>query len=205
MHINSILLNIDRTIKKEKPDRQFVINKMDEITSLTEHMSQTIEDFRHLFKTDEEPKVFTLDSAVNDALVLMSNQLFDIDLKINLLEETTIKSSKTELIQVIIIILANAIEAFRLQQIKDKKINISSQKWDEKLLISIEDNAGGITPEHLEKIFDPYFTSKKQSGGTGLGLYIADIIITQKMNGKLSVSNTPSGAKFSITLAKQLN
>lgn len=205
MHINAILLNMDKDIQQEKPDSQFLTLKMNEIASLTEHMSQTIEDFRNLFQPDEALKIFDLDSAVNDVLVLMRNQFFDIDIEVNCLEKMTIEGNKTELMQVIIIILANAIEALRLQQIKSKRIEVIVRLLGSKALISIEDNAGGISPEYLEKIFDPYFTGKKQSGGTGLGLYIADMIITKKMNGELSVSNTSSGAIFSISLSKPLN
>jgi signal transduction histidine kinase len=205
MHINSILLNMDKNIQQENSNSQLLTVKVDEIASLTEHMSQTIEDFRNLFQTDEALRIFYLDSAVNDVLVLMSNQFFDIDLEVNCLEKTPVEGNKTELMQVIIIILGNAIEALKLQQIEGKRIAITVGELDNKALLSIEDNAGGISQEYLEKIFDPYFTDKKQSGGTGLGLYIADMIITKKMSGELSVSNTSSGARFSVCLNKSLN
>ncbi len=202
MHINSILLNMDEAVKSEKYDSQILVKEVEEIGSLTEHMSRTIEDFRHLFKPEQNSEVFELGSVVKDVLVLLKNQFFDIDLNVKNPEEITIDGNKTELMQVLIIILSNSVEALKLQKIDNKKIDITLQQLGNEVSILIEDNAGGINSNHLEKIFDPYFTSKKQSGGTGLGLYIAKIIITQKMDGVLSVVNTSSGAIFSITLTK---
>ena len=204
MHINAILLNMEKDIQQEKPNSQFLTVKIDEIAALTEHMSQTIEDFRHLFQADNTHEKFDLDSTVNDVLVLMNNQFFDIDLEVNCQEKVAAEGNRTEFMQVIIIILANAIEALSLQQVKSKKIELIIRKLKNKAVISIEDNAGGINPEYLQKIFDPYFTNKKQSNGTGLGLYIADMIVTKKMNGELAVSNTSTGAIFSISLSNTL-
>ena len=203
MHINSILLNMDNALdtkESKKKNKEFLDNKIDEISALTGHMSQTIEDFRNLFKIEKEQTHFKLKSVMDDVLFLMKNHFQDITIDYKQVDDVSILSNKSELMQVMIIILGNAIEALKKSNIDDKKIHINIQKSKQKLSISIEDNAGGIEPEYISKIFDPYFTSKKQSGGTGLGLYIAKIIIENNIKGKLIAKNTSKGAKFTILL-----
>jgi len=101
---------------------------------------------------------------------------------------------KTEFSQVILNILNNAIDVLTERNIKDKKIwiRINGSK------LEIEDNAGGIPEEIKDKIFEPYFTTKFQSQGTGIGLYMSRVIITQHFNGKLYVYNSKNGAVFVI-------
>ncbi len=96
--------------------------------------------------------------------------------------------------------MSNAIEVLHLRQIKNKKIIIQIILHQQCLLLSVEDNGGGIIADNLTTIFDPYFTTKKQSGGTGLGLYIAKIIVEQRMGGKIMAINSPIGAKFIVVL-----
>ena len=104
--------------------------------------------------------------------------------------------------QVMIIMISNAIEVLNNRKIENKKITLSIKTSNNDALISIEDNAGGINPENAAVIFDPYFTTKEQSGGTGLGLYIAKIIVEHNMDGSIVASNTSTGAKFTISLIR---
>lgn len=200
MHINSILLNMDVALGSNKSP-EYLANKIEDISSLTAHMSQTIEDFRGLFKAENEQENFKLAGAINDVIFLLKNNLTDIEIDFNTHDETTVFSYKNELIQVIIILLSNAVEVLHLRQIKNKKIIIQIILHQQRVLLSIEDNAGGIIADNLTTIFDPYFTTKKQSGGTGLGLYIAKIIVEQRMGGKIMAANSPIGAKFIVVLA----
>lgn len=131
----------------------------------------------------------------------MKNNLNSIDLNINSNDEIMLYGQRGELIQVIIIILSNAIEVLNLRnKNKKKQLYIDMGTLGEIVYITMEDNAGGIVSENIETIFDPYFTTKEQSGGTGLGLYIAKIIVEQKMQGELAVKNISNGARFTITL-----
>jgi signal transduction histidine kinase len=204
MHINSILMNMGTTLDNKKISGNYLEEKIDEVAALTTHMSQTIEDFRGLFKQENEQSQFYLTSAINDVLMLMKNSLNDIDIVYDSNAVVSVIGYRSELIQVIIILLSNAVEALNNRDIKNKKIKIktSTQLFNSSVDIIIEDNAGGISPENLATVFDPYFTTKQQLGGTGLGLYIAKIIIEHKMAGKLTVTNTTDGAKFSILLGK---
>jgi len=203
MHINSILMNMDSSLDADNTKNQgkvYLENKIDEVATLTAHMSQTIEDFRGLFKVEKEKTHFTVESAVSDVLALMKNSFNNIEIDYQDKGKTSIFAHRSELIQLIIILLSNAVEVLNSRDIESKRIIIDIRAVNESVVITIEDSAGGITPENMEAIFTPYFTTKEQSGGTGLGLYLAKIIVEQKMHGKISVSNTPSGAKFSIVI-----
>jgi len=200
MHINSILMNIDVALEVKHKDEQYLRKKTEEVSSLTSHMSQTIEDFRDLFKLEVEQKYFVLETAVNDVLFLMKNVFNNIEVVYKSRGNTNIVMHRSELIQVLIIIMSNAVEVLSLREIENMKIIIENKAIENNVTITIEDNAGGIIPENLSTIFDPYFTTKEQSGGTGLGLYISKIIVEHKMGGELSVTNTTDGAKFTIVL-----
>ena len=210
MHINSILMNMDNALntnhaldtnKTKDKGKEYIDKKIDEVAMLTAHMSQTIEDFRGLFKVEKEQTQFTLESAISDVLTLMKNSFNNIEIYYKIHDETLISAHRSELIQVIIILLSNAVEVLNKRDIQNKLIIIESTTVKNLVSFSIEDNAGGITSENLETIFDPYFTTKEQSGGTGLGLYLAKIIVEQKMLGKITAMNTAGGARFKIVLS----
>ena len=205
MHINSILLNMEVALENKDAKNQIkdnLENKIDEVATLTAHMSQTIEDFRGLFSVEREYTNFTLQEMINDVLALLKNNLDYIELEFHIEDDISIFGHRSELMQVIIIVLSNSIEVLNIREVKKKKIIINIKTSDESALISIEDNAGGVDLENIDIIFDPYFTTKELSGGTGLGLYVAKIIIEQNMGGKISVSNAADGAKFLISLIK---
>ena len=203
MHINSILMNMDSSINKTRTITQNQINvKVDEIATLTAHMSQTIEDFRGLFSVEKEQIHLTLEDAINDVLTLMKNSFNNIKVDYKIIGETTILAHRSELIQLIIILLSNAVEALNNHNNQNKKITIMAYTSGRGGVITIEDNAGGIKSKNVDAIFAPYFTTKEQSGGTGLGLYIAKIIAEQKIGGEIIAANTSVGAKFTILLNK---
>ncbi len=202
MHINSILMNMDNALETKKSRKDYLGKKIDEVAILTTHMSQTIEDFRGLFQFEKEHTKFNLENVINDVLALMKNGFNNIDIDYDAQPSLTIFAYRSELIQVIIILLSNALEALNKSDIDNKRIKIETYESKNGVEISIVDNAGGIPPENIAVIFDPYFTTKAQSGGTGLGLYIAKIIVEHKMLGKIIASNTTTGAKFTIKLGK---
>jgi signal transduction histidine kinase len=196
MNINAILLNIDRVSEGEHKD--YLAHKVDELSDLTTHMSQTIEDFRGLFKQNKEKQVFNLYSVTHEVLKLMANTLKEIDIRVNIESNATMFNYKNEFIQVMIILLNNAKEALHQREVKHKSILITVESNTRIIHVSVEDNAGGILSEHCDKIFNPYYTTKEQTGGTGLGLYISKIIIEHNMGGEISVDNTDKGANFML-------
>jgi signal transduction histidine kinase len=200
MSINAILMTMDRAIETNTKPPQYLEDKMEDIIALTTHMSQTIEDFRSLFKTDKEKTIFDLGETLIQVLDLFKSALKEVRVKFDNSHALHYYGHHNELKQVIIILLSNALEAFESRQIKDRRLIFMIKKDHERLSLVIEDNAGGIAKETLEHIFDPYFSTKKSTGGSGLGLYIAKIIIEQNMQGELTVINTVEGAHFSIIL-----
>ena len=203
MNINSILMNVNRVIElKEENKEPYIINKVEDISSLTSFMSNTIEDFRLLFNENKEKDFFYLANAMSQAMNVLASSIKDINIIIDNKTEVLYYGYLNELVQVLIIIINNAKEALIDKNIKDKNIKIFIYEKDQFIYIEIEDNAQGIKEDFLDSIFEPYITSKKDSGGSGLGLYIAKIIIEQNMKGLLSAHNINDGAKFIICLGK---
>lgn len=199
MNINAVMMNIDRGIEVGK-DKEILAKKILEVFAQTAHMSNTIEDFRNLLKVEKEKSAFDVEGVVANVLTLLKNNLKHIKIVNRLEKGISLESYRSELSQVLIILLSNASEICMIREIKKRYIYIISSQDDDGVTLSIEDNAGGILDSDLSKIFDPYYTTKKQTGGTGLGLYIAKIIIEHNMQGSLDVINTTDGAKFTIRI-----
>ncbi|MEA3553270.1 MAG: HAMP domain-containing sensor histidine kinase [Campylobacterota bacterium] len=187
------------------------------IMGYVDFLTQTIEDFRGFFHEDKEKINFNIMDIVKKTLSItnITYNEYDIELSSNLQDNTPLMAygMPSELSQVLLNILNNAKDAIVSNNIKDRYVNISYNESKETNTIYIHDNAGGIPDDILEKIFDPYFTTKHQSQGTGIGLYMSKDIIEKHMNGKLSVKNTPIsfnhkqyiGACFKIELPKSNN
>jgi signal transduction histidine kinase len=202
MNVNTVLMNLERGIETHKPQVSLQ-EKVDEIYTLTSHMSATIEDFRNLLKAEKSRKFFQLKAVIDQVLALLKGNLKGVVVDISCDSTLSIDSYPSEFSQVLIILLSNAAEALHQRQVTDKKIRINVIDQPSWIYITISDNAQGISPDHIEHIFDPYFTTKDQTGGTGLGLYIARIIIEHNMHGKLTASNDTEGAVFRIRLPKK--
>ena len=124
-----------------------------------------------------------------------------IELLLTLDEGLKVYGYQNELFQVILNLVNNSIEAFEdKDEIFNKEIHITSFQEDSNILIIVEDNAGGIPKEHIEKIFDPYFTTKHKKQGVGVSLYMCKEIVYKHHNGDINVTNTKNGAKFTIII-----
>jgi signal transduction histidine kinase len=199
MNINVILMNLDKGISQGREER-YLKEKLSEIFSLTSHMSHTIEDFRNFMKEKKEKETFRIKDAIMDVTALIKSNLAGIELHYEMQDDLSVSSYKSELAQVLITLLGNASEVLKLHGIANKKIFIRLREEKGYARIEIEDNGGGISEKDIGRVFDPYFTTKEQTGGTGLGLYIAKIIIEQSMEGKLFVVNIREGARFTVII-----
>ncbi len=174
------------------------------ITEQTEFLSKTINTFRDFIKEDKEIKECILQEELDKVLSIVGMTLKDygIELKNNIDYTNPIKitTASGELSQVIINIMNNAKDILNEKQLKEPIVILDMIKNKNYVLITIEDNGGGIPNSIIDKIFDPYFTTKHQSQGTGLGLNMSYKIITESLKGKIYVENTLNGAKFSIEL-----
>lgn len=164
-------------------------------------MSQTINDFMNFFKPDQEMQQFSLNDVIKDIESLMKAQLQGRGIRILYDERNpiTIFSYKKELAHVLINIIANARDAYEGLHMDSKTITVSlSEREDRQLSLTVRDRAGGIIPENIDKIFDPYFTTKDQGKGTGIGLYMSKRIVLEILHGTIEAANTSEGAEFSI-------
>jgi signal transduction histidine kinase len=184
-----------------------VIEKFDvEVDNLLQHMSKTIDDFRNFFIPSKEKVDFELIKSIGEILNIVNAQLDNHDIKLiiknHYKSDITLNGYPNEFKQVIVNIITNAKDAIIKRQeqkeIIDGVVVIDLYKNDEQIKIDISDNGGGIPEDIIHRVFEPYFTTKFQTQGTGLGLYMSKTIIETNMKGALSVKNGDDGAVFSI-------
>jgi signal transduction histidine kinase len=169
---------------------------------IIQSMSKTIDDFKGFYKADKKLETFCIESAVGEVMEILSAQLklASINVMFDKTGSHELIGLKNELKQVILNLLSNAKDALIEKKPQNAFIKIECIQDGDKLLLGIEDNGGGIKEESLGEIFEPYFTTKSDSAGTGIGLYMSKEIVENHMNGKLEVRNTGAGAKFTIIL-----
>lgn len=168
------------------------------------YMSRTIDDFRHFFKSDMPKEYTQMEDIINTTIKVIGKSLeyYGISLKIQNDSKTSILIQKSSLMQVLLNILGNAKDALVSNNVADARINLTVNETDDAFILSICDNAGGIPEDVMNKINQPYFTTK-QENGTGLGVYIAQTIIEKQLSGSLAWHNTLKGACFVVTLKKK--
>ena len=178
----------------------------DHILNSSNYLSQTINDFSNFFKKDEEKINFYINDTLEQNIKLIKEKINskNIEVKILLKDKIEIFGNKNEFQQALLNIITNSIDALSESSIEEKLIIISYEKYT----LSIQDNANGIKENIIQHIFDPYFTTKHKSQGTGIGLYMAQNILENNMNFKLEVENKKFifnnknyfGANFTIRL-----
>jgi PAS domain S-box-containing protein len=183
---------------------------MNSINNSAQYLSTTIDDFRSFFdpKNNKEKK-FLISNMIDKTLNIVSSQFVSKNIEIiKNIEKISINSLENELIQVLLNILNNSKDALMKLENEKRLIFINAYREDEDIKIEIKDNAKGISKEIIDRIFEPYFTTKHQSQGTGIGLYMCKNIIENHLNGILDVCNEKYnykgvsyiGAKFSIQI-----
>jgi signal transduction histidine kinase len=193
----SFLLN---DLSKENMEK-ITGESMDQI----KYMSKTIDDFRNFFRPDKPKAPFAIKDAVADVLKIASAGLENNSVSVETdycEEELLVDGYENEFKQVILNLISNAKDATveHNSNSSDRKIKISLSKHNQEAILSVLDNGGGIKDEVLEKIFEPYFTTKEQGKGTGIGLYMSKMIVEDNMLGRLSAMNDGNGAKFLVEL-----
>ena len=202
--LNGLLVNLDYDYENSRLNKNSFNNYLNEAEKLTAYMSKTIEDFSDFFNPKKKKEIFSIKELLLSTRSLLSVSLKNerILLEIKGSRDIKINSFKSELMQIILTIISNAKDAFILNDTKNRVIIIFLYKCDKEIVIDIQDNAGGIDENIIGNIFEPYFTTKNNLQGTGLGLYIANSIVTGSLGGELLVQNKKKGAKFTIKFKK---
>ena len=200
--VNAVVLLLDEILYTRNIKDEALEEKLFEIESLTEYMSRTIDDFKNFYAQDKYKEEFILQDLVKKSIFIVQGVLdsHDIETTLNLDEEFSYRGYKNELQQVLVVLLNNAKDALVSQNILEPKIEIKCKKFTNHYSIEVCDNAGGVNDEIIERIFEPYFSTKDKKQGVGLGLYISKKIIEDSLNGELSVRNSKRGACFKINL-----
>ncbi|QOP45526.1 FIST N-terminal domain-containing protein [Sulfurimonas paralvinellae] len=172
------------------------------IENVTQRMSQTINDFMNFTKSTNKKERIVFDEIFNDIFQIIGTQLenHNITVNIDIEKENALYTYKKELEHILINIIANARDALENIKDKDKEINIKAYTKEKLFVIKIADNAGGIDESIINRIFEPYFTTKETNKGTGLGLYMSKKILQEHLSGDIFVRNYNDGAEFTIIM-----
>ena len=167
---------------------------------LIHHMSRTIDDFRNYFRPDKEKHDFKVSEAVENTLSLIKDSFRSDHISIEVIAKAdpVINGYQHEFAQVLLNILINARDALTEQGSEHPMVTVTTSSAGGAAIVTVTDNAGGIPEGIIGRIFDPYLTTKGPQNGTGVGLFMSKTIIEKNMGGRLTVSNTGTGAEFRI-------
>lgn len=190
-------LGINHSIKEST-------KQLDVISHQVEYLSRTITDFRNFFKKDNTKKQVQSREIIEQSLLIIGKLLENnnIEVRISRLGTKVFNTFSNELENVFINLIKNAADAFiqNNNNSKEKWISISSEENDQFITYEISDNAGGIDESLIHRIFEPYFSTKDEKNGTGLGLYMNKMIVENHLRGTISCKNSDIGAVFTIKL-----
>lgn len=184
-------------------DDKYISNFIEKTGSQIRYMSKTIDDFRNFFKPDKQKATFDVLEAIDESIALMGAGLKNnnITLVKNFPSSCiSLYGNKTELAQVFLNIFANAKDALSSSATRERVISVEAAEDRGWIYIRIQDNGGGIDSAMLDRLFEPYTTTKKF--GTGIGLYMSKIIVEEGFGGSLTAVNAKDGAKFEIKLER---
>ncbi|MDR2152360.1 MAG: sensor histidine kinase [Helicobacteraceae bacterium] len=184
---------------------EYLKNSVDKTMWQLKFMSSTIDDFSNFFKPDKAKTIFDLSKVAQNSIALVAAQLksADIDFSFEIPNEPLwCDGYENELGQAMLNLINNAKDAIleRRKRGKKRKIVVRLTRDEQKARLEVEDNGGGVPPELMDRVFEPYFTTKDNDKGTGIGLYMSKMIVENNMNGVIGVQNGAKGARFFIIL-----
>jgi len=178
------------------------MKKAQNISRYSQHLSETIDDFRSFFKPNKEKAKASYDEIISSVLGIIEVSI--ITKNIQLIQELncheTFTTYPNELRQVVLNLVKNAEDALLEKEIETPCIKVLTYTEEGRYILEVSDNAGGIEEGIMDRIFDPYFSTKKAKEGTGLGLYMSKTIIEEHCGGELHALNSSDGAVFRIIL-----
>jgi len=203
--LSAISATTNAMILKNTPARykeEYFDERLHKVAGYAQHLSATIDDFKNFFKTNKRRESSNLQQIVEDSLNIVHISLINQDIRVvtDFKCEGNFPLYANELRQVVLNLLKNAEDVLLEKQVENPTITITTSIEASHAVLTVMDNGGGIKAEDMQKIFKPYFTTKNENDGTGLGLYMSKIIVEDHCSGQLSVVNTDDGALFKIVL-----
>lgn len=200
--IGSVLTTMEAKLKYATLSKDEILNALETTRQLIRHLSDTIETFQGFFQNIKSNQLFSVNEEILRTIEFISESLYEnnIEIQYELTADIRMYANANELTQVILNIVLNAKDILIQNQVINPYIKIALTCNEKEFVITISDNGGGIKMKPIDSIFDPFVTEKEQ--GTGMGLFIAKMIVEKKLNGNLSVENTSDGALFKISFKK---
>lgn len=201
MGANNLLADLELNEVNDKSIRE----ESRSILKQTEYLSKTIDDFRNFFRPNKEAEETQLENIMIEAKKIIGKSLQHNNITLTVKHENgyKVKTYSRELLQVYINLLKNAKEVLVEKQKKERFIDVTFSHTENHIITTICDNGGGIDVAIIDKIFEPYFSTKDEKTGTGLGLYMSKIIVEKHLHGTLKVSNSDNGACFKVIIPMQ--
>lgn len=199
--LNILLYNIKEFFNESEQDQRQLDDFIEKGNELVMKMAATVDDFRYFFKPNKEKEEFSVNEIIKVSLSLVDDSIKydEISVTLHAKEELIVLGFPNEFSQVILNILTNAKDAITARGTSGK-IGIDVIRDNNTCVVKVKDNGGGIPEDILENIFDPYYTTKEETKGTGIGLYMCKTIVEDHMNGCIEVQNTHGGAEFKIKI-----
>jgi len=185
---------------------EMILKKARDISELSQELSKTIDDFRDFFRVNKEKMITNFDEIVFSVQNMFASSFPNkhIRLDLELTYHDALLTYRNRVKQALLNIVKNAEDVLTEKDVNDPCIKIRTYREGAQCILEVSDNAGGIPEEIIDKIFDPYFSTKNEKNGTGLGLYMSKVMIENHCGGKLSVKNGKEGAVFSIILDAEI-
>jgi len=200
--ISTLAGNLQVYLDLDMFNKDLFIELLNDINNHAQYLSNTINDFRHFFKPDNPQDMVVMNRVIEDTLNIIGKSLEYKN--IALIKEYSfsipILTYPNELTQVFLNLIKNASDAFVDKGVVKPQVTILGIETNDYVEVKVYDNAGGIPEDIIDKIFDPYFSTKGPGIGTGLGLYISRTIVQEHCRGQLWARNTEEGACFTIKL-----
>jgi len=203
MEANNLLLDVEL----DELNNERIVQRSKAILKQTEHLSKTIDDFRNFFRPNKDKDEVKIVDVLMEAQQIMGKSLehHNITLSIESDERETIHTYSREMLQVFLNLIKNAQEAIEQNTQVGGRIDANVVDKGDSILITVADNGGGIEETIVNRIFEPYFSTKGKKTGTGLGLYMSKTIINKHFHGSITVRNANDGTEFTIMIPKQVD
>ncbi len=205
-NLNALNIKLESEFNREELNAESFLIFKEKSNALIQKMSSTIDDFRSYFSPNKLKEHFQLSRLINESIEFVEDTYGDHGITIvnEISWDTELYGHKNELMQVVLNVLSNAKDACISNGIKNPQVTLAHFETDENNVgFTIVDNAGGITQDVMEKMYEPYFTTKFESGGTGIGLYMSKMMIQESMGGTLSIENHNDGTLVKIIVPKE--